>query len=133
MDFVCSAIWRVFPESVGRLSITTIRANTRDFRCLRHSGLLPLSCSVLVFESGFVVPLQERGHGFVPRVAAGMARGSTVRGPGIRGGFSFLAGSGCGRSSGEAGREYDDLRFPGNGLLGRGGVPKFRAGFLGAL
>ena len=70
---------------------------------------------------------------FVPRVAAGMARGSTVRGPGSRGGFSFLAGSGCGRSSGEARREYDDLRFPGNGLLGRGGVPEFRAGFLGAL
>src|SRR6266487_1860500 len=52
--------------------------NTRDFRCLRHSGLLSLSCSVLVFESGFVVPLPECGHGFVPRVAAGMARGSTV-------------------------------------------------------
>src|ERR1035438_7113586 len=31
-----------------------------------------------------------------PRVAAGMARGSTVRGPGGRGGSSFLPGSGCG-------------------------------------
>ena len=65
------------------------------------------------------------------RVAAGKARGSTVRGPGGRGGFSFLAGSGCGRGLCEAGREYGDLRFPGDGLLGRGGVPEFRAGFLG--
>ena len=104
----------------------TTAPNTRDFKCLRHSGLLPLWCSVLVFESGFAVPLPECGHGSVPRVAAGMARGSTARGPGGRGGFSFLAGSGCGRDSGEAGREYDDLRFTGNGLLGRGGVPKFR-------
>ena len=28
------------------------RGNTRDFRCLWRSGLLPLSCSVSVFESG---------------------------------------------------------------------------------
>jgi hypothetical protein len=42
------------------------QSNTRDFRCLRRSGLLLLSCSVLVFESGFVVPLPECGHGFVP-------------------------------------------------------------------
>ena len=83
-------------------------------------------------ESGFVVPPPECGHGFVPRVAVGMARGSTVRGPGGRGVPPSLAGSGCGRGSGEAGREYGDLRFSGNGLLGRGGVPEFRAGFLGA-
>jgi hypothetical protein len=62
-------------------------ANTRDFRCLWSSGVLPLWCSVPVFESGFVVPPLERAHVFVPRVAAGMARGSTVRGPGGRGGF----------------------------------------------
>jgi hypothetical protein len=31
------------------------------------------------------------------------------------------------------GREYGDLGLPGDGLLGRGGVPEFRAGFLGAL
>ena len=37
-----------------------------------------------------MVPPLECGHGFGPRVAAGMARGSTVRGPGGRGGFSFL-------------------------------------------
>src|SRR6266436_8469891 len=65
--------------------------NTRDFRCLWRSGLLPLSCSVSVFESGCVVPPRERGHDFGPRVAAGTARGSTVRGPGGRGGFSFPA------------------------------------------
>ncbi len=62
--------------------------NTRDFRCLWCSGVLPLWCSVPVFESGFVVPPLKYGHGFGPRVAAGMARGSTVRGPGGRGGFS---------------------------------------------
>ena len=31
------------------------------------------------------------GHGFCPRVAAGLARGSTVRVPAWRGGSSFLA------------------------------------------
>ncbi len=108
-------------------------ANTRDFRCLWRSGVLPLWCSVSVFESGFVVPPLECGHGFGPRVAAGMARGSTVRGPGGRGGFSFLTGSGCSRGLREAGREYGDPRFPGDGLPGRGSVPEFRAGFLGAL
>jgi hypothetical protein len=109
------------------------RGNTRDFRCLWCSGVLPLWCSVPVFESGFVVPPLECGHVFGPRVAAGMARGSTVRGPGGRGGFSFLTGSAAGRGLCEAGREYSALRFPGDGLLGRGGVPEFRAGFLGAL
>ena len=67
-----------------------LEPNTRDFRCLWRSGLLPLSCSVSVFESGCVVPPRECGHGFGPRVAAGTARGSTVRGPGGRGGSSFL-------------------------------------------
>ena len=65
----------------------TAERNTRDFRCLWCSGVLPPWCSVPVFESGFVVPPLECGHGFGPRVAAGMARGSTVRGPGGRGGF----------------------------------------------
>ncbi|HVB45565.1 MAG TPA: hypothetical protein VNF47_23055, partial [Streptosporangiaceae bacterium] len=47
------------------------RVNTRDFRCLWRSELLPLSCSVSVFESCCVVPPRECGHGFSPRVAAG--------------------------------------------------------------
>jgi hypothetical protein len=121
------------PLALERDPTFGLKRNTRDFRCLWCSGVLPLWCSVPVFESGFVVPLLECGHGSGPRVAAGMARGSAVRGPGGRGGFSFLTGSGCGRGLCEAGREYGDLRFPGDGLLGRGGVPEFRAGFPGAL
>lgn len=46
-------------------------------------------CSASVFESVFVVGPVTRGHGFCPRVAAGMARGSTVRGPAWRGGSPF--------------------------------------------
>jgi putative transposase len=67
--------------------------------------------------------VSRRGWRAVPRSAA--PAGGAV--------FSFLTGSGCGRGLCEAGREYGDLRFPGDGLLGRGGVPEFRAGFLGAL
>jgi hypothetical protein len=37
-------------------------------------------------------PPRECGHDFSPRVAAGMARGSAVRGPGGRAVFSFLTG-----------------------------------------
>ena len=41
---------------------------------------------------GFVMAAAVSGHGCGPRVAAGVARGSTGRGPGGRGGFSFLTG-----------------------------------------
>src|ERR1035437_2910102 len=63
----------------------------------------------------------------VARGSRGQGGGSTVRGPGERGGSSFLAVvlRGCGLPG--AGREYGDLGFPGDGLLGRGGVPEFRA------
>ena len=61
--------------------------NTRDFRCLGHSGAYSLSCSLSVLESVFVAALPVCGHGRCPRVAAGLARGSTVRGPGGRGRF----------------------------------------------
>ena len=37
------------------------------------------------------------------------------------------------RGLAEAGREYSDLRFSGDGRLGRGGVGEFRACFLRAL
>ena len=49
-----------------------------------------------------------RGHSCGPRVAAGLARGSTVRGPACAGGSSFLAC--CFRVGGlvEAGCEYLD-------------------------
>jgi hypothetical protein len=67
-------------------------------------------------------PACRGGDGAVPRSAAPR-----------RGGSSFLTGSGPGAGLGGSGREYGDLRFPGDGLLGRGGVPEFRAGFLGAL
>jgi len=56
--------------------------NTRDFRCFGLSGVERLSCSVRVLESVFVVASPACGHGRNPRVAAGPARGSTVRGPG---------------------------------------------------
>jgi hypothetical protein len=123
--------WPV-PRPEGSRDAAATGANTRDFRCLWRSGVLPLWCSVLVLGSGFVVRPPECRHGFSPRAAAGIARGSTVRGPGGRGGLSFLRGSGCGRGLREAGREYGDLWFPGDGLLGRGGVREFGAGFLGA-
>ena len=61
-----------------------------------------------------------------------MARGSTVRGPACAGGFLLPDGVMAWPWLGEAGREYGDLRFPGDGLLGGGGVPEFRAGFLSA-
>jgi len=65
-------------------------ANTRDFRCLWRSGLLPLSSSVSVFESGCVVPPRECWHDFGPRVAAGLRAVPRSAAPGGRGGFSFL-------------------------------------------
>jgi hypothetical protein len=106
---------------------------TRDFRCLRRSGLLPLSCSVPVFESGFVVRLPECGHCFVPRVAAGgrtVPRSAVPAGGAVSPSWRVPAAA-AGQE--KPGREYGDLRFSGDGLLGRGGVPEFRAGFLGAL
>ena len=71
-----------------------------------------------------------RRRGFGPRVAAGLARGSTGRGPAGAGRFPpSWRGSGC-RGSAAAGRVHDDLVFSGHGLLGRGRVPEFRACFL---
>ncbi len=64
-------------------------APTRDFRCLWFAGALWVSCPVSVFESLSVVPGDDVGARFLP--AAGMARGSTVRGPAWRGGSSFPA------------------------------------------
>ena len=82
------------PSVVNPATITNMPAgytlNTRDFRCLGLSGMYRLSCSLSVLESVFVATLPVCGHGRDPRVAAGLARGSTVRGPGGRGGSSFL-------------------------------------------
>jgi hypothetical protein len=66
-----------------------VEVNTRDFRCLRRTGLFRSSCLLPVYESVFVAPVVMCGHGSRPPVAAGGAR-STVRGPGWRGGSSFL-------------------------------------------
>ena len=106
--------------------------NTADFRSLQRSGVLPIRCSASVFESVFVLAPRKWGHGLCPRVAAGMARGSTVRGSRRAGLFLLPAGSRLRLRLREAGCEYGDLRFPGDGGLGRGGVPEFRAGFLRA-
>jgi hypothetical protein len=73
------------------------------------------------------------GHGCSPRVAAGQARGSTGRGSPRAGRFCLLLAGGQGSGSVEAGCEDGDLRFPGEGLLGGGGVPEFGAGLLLAL
>ena len=122
----------IFRDDTAASNLAVVVGNTRDFRCLWRSGLLLLSCSVSVFESGCVVPPLECGQGSGPRVAAGTARGSTVRGPGGRGGFSFLTVPASVAGYEKPGSEYGDPRFPGDGLLGRGGVPEFRAGFLSA-
>ncbi len=71
------------------------------------------------------------GHGFCPRVAAGW-RAVPRSAARLRGGPpSRQAGVRAGGLV-EAGREYGDLGFPGDGCLGGGGVREFRAGFLGA-
>jgi hypothetical protein len=92
--------------------------------------VLLASCFVSVFESVYRLVSPGCGRAFCPRVAAGLACGSTVCGPGGRGGSSFLTGSGPDGRLGEAGRENGDLRFPGDDRLGRGGVREFRACFL---
>ena len=66
--------------------------NTTDLRCLSDAGVLRFSCSVWSLQSVFQAVPSGFGHGFCPRVAAGVARGSTVRGPGGRGGSSFPDG-----------------------------------------
>jgi hypothetical protein len=64
--------------------------NTTDFRLSLCAGALWFLCSVSAFESVFAVAAVGCGHSYGPRVAAGVACGSTVRGPGQRGGSSFL-------------------------------------------
>ena len=66
--------------------------NARDFRCFRLFGVLWSSCPVSVLVPVFLVALAVSGHGGCPRVAAGLARGSTVRVPRRAGGSSFLTG-----------------------------------------
>ena len=68
------------------------RPNARDFRCFRLFGMLWSSCPVSVLVPVFPVALAVSGNGGCPRVAAGLARGSTVRVPRRAGGSSFLTG-----------------------------------------
>ena len=65
-----------------------------------------------------------------PRVAAGLARGSTGRGPAWAGWFPPSCRRAGGRGSVEAGREHGDLGFPGDGVLGRGDVRELGPCFL---
>ena len=58
--------------------------NARDFRYFRLFGVLWSSCPVSVLVPVFPVALAVSGHGGCPRIAAGLARGSTVRVPGGR-------------------------------------------------
>ena len=83
-----------------------------------------------MFCSGFGVRFSRVwGHNFRPRVAAGVARGSTGRGvPDGRVLLSCRRAQGV--SSAEAGREDGDLGFPGDGGLGRGGMGELRPCFL---
>ena len=95
--------------------------------CSGCCGLRVLCLSWCLFS---VVALAVSGHGCCPRVAAGLARGSTVRVPRRAG--RFLLPDGFRQRLAGAGGEYGDLGFPGDGCLGRGGVREFRACFLGA-
>ena len=87
--------WQTEPMMPNKLQ--SIDATPGTLGVCGVPGCYRYRCSVSVFESVFVVAPRECGHGFCPRVAAGMARGSTVRGPGGRGGSSFLAVPACGR------------------------------------
>jgi len=64
--------------------------------CPEGSGhlILPL-CSVSFFESVFVMAWSGCGHGRSPRVAAGVACGSTVRGPACARRFLLPGGCAC--------------------------------------
>ena len=70
--------------------ITGRYPNTRDFRCLGCREVFLSSCSVSVLKSVSVMVLPGCGHGCCPRVAAGLARGSTVRVPRRAGRFLLM-------------------------------------------
>ena len=79
------------PRSAGgKVAFTAQERNTTDFRCLRRAGLLRSACLLPIVESVFMASVVMCGRGCGPSVAAGAARGSTARGPGWRGGSSFL-------------------------------------------
>ena len=79
-------------------------------------------CLFLDGVRAWILPACRGGRRAVPRSAA--SRGGAVP-PSWR--VRVAAGG-----LGESGSEHLDLGFPGDGLLGGGGMPEFRAGFLGA-
>src|SRR5450755_2476665 len=87
----------------------------------------------MVLESVFAMPAVMCGHGFCPLVAAGVARGSTVRGPGWRGGSSFLTGRRAAVGNAAAGAKTVTRGFPVTVCFVAEFGREFRAGFLGAL
>jgi len=87
------AVW----DALHRVTMSALPLghNTKDFRFLWRSEVLLASGSVSALESVFMMAVLGWGHAICPRVAAGLACGSTVRGPAGRfllpGGFGFLA------------------------------------------
>src|SRR5260370_40852250 len=96
------------------------KANTRDFRCFGCSGVLLGFCSLLVFDSVFVMVLPGSGHGCGPRVAAGGAWGSTVPGPLLGAGPPSSRAPVGGAGWREPGANPRTRRVPGVGFFGAG-------------
>ena len=99
-----AVVFRAVDERLGRqVALKVIAAEMasddaaryptpRTLGVCRMSRVLRICCSVSVFESVSVMAAVVCRHGVCPRVAAGVARGSTVRAPAGRDGSSFLTG-----------------------------------------
>src|SRR5271156_4663577 len=88
----------LYPYHAGPATRRPVRLNTRDFRCLGCREVFLSPCSVSVLESVSVMAFPGCAHGCCPRVAAGLAGGSTGRGPG-RGGSLLPTGPSWRRAS----------------------------------
>jgi hypothetical protein len=110
----------------GRLTRDRPKLNARDFRCFVLPGVLAAWCSSCVLKpvSGLFAGMADarvsrRGWRAVPRSAAPHGRAVP---PSL--------GAVCRSGLGEAGGEYCDLGFPGDGGLRGAGVREFRPCFL---